>query len=607
MSGMCDYTFDELNRLKTVKPVGSSVPIATYVYDGVGNRESVTHDNGVVTSYGYNRRNRLTSIQHKLGATLLLGVAYTLDASGLRTGITETGQIERSVSYTYDGVKRLTNETVTQLGNDRRTAWTYDRTGNRLTQVKSIGPVGSPTGTATTAYVYDANDRLETETVSLTGSVPGATAGLTTYTYDAAGNTTKKVSPTETIDTIYDDANRMAELQTLAGDVTRYAYAHDGIRLSQTRDATGANPVTTHYLIDPNTAYAQVIEEVEQVGSGALSVKALYAVGDDRVRRYTPAVAGSGGNPGVPAGLRYYHADGLGSTRLLSDETGAATDRTTFEAFGEIDAAASMQTSDNSFLYTGEQLDLNTGFYYLRARYMDPRAGRFAQQDAFMGIQRHPASIHKYAYGNNNPISMTDPSGNVSIAFVATSAAVIAVGAGILLADRYLPTFDKQKKVFVDFSKMNTGENNKFAVETEVLSILRNAYAEFGVQFSTSDRSARRSVILGGTGGGVWGDYGKTVFLTARVWTDSVIEDGIPHITRHRKLRKLSDAELGMAIGNFAAHEVGHSYGLDHIPRASYLTPEEQPLTIMDDNQLPEAMRLPWAPESLAYLRARFR
>jgi YD repeat-containing protein len=270
-----DYTFDELNRLKTVKPVGSSVPIATYVYDGVGNRESVTHDNGVVTSYGYNRRNRLTSIQHKLGATLLLGVAYTLDASGLRTGITETGQIERSVSYTYDGVKRLTNETVTQLGNDRRTAWTYDRTGNRLTQTKSLGPVGSPTGTATTAYVYDANDRLETETVSLTGTVPGATAGLTTYTYDAAGNTTKKVGPTETIDYVYDDANRMAELQTLAGDVTRYAYAHDGIRLSQTRDATGANPVTTHYLIDPNTAYAQVIEEVEQQGSGALTVKAL--------------------------------------------------------------------------------------------------------------------------------------------------------------------------------------------------------------------------------------------------------------------------------------------------------------------------------------------
>ena len=302
-----DYTFDDLNRLHTVTPSTSSVPIATYAYDGVGNRASVTHDTGVTTSYSYNRRNRLTGIQHKLGATVLLGLAYTLDASGLRTGIAETGTIDRTVTYAYDGIKRLTSESVVQLGNDRRTGWTYDKTGNRLTQTKQLGPTGSPTGTASTAYVYDANDRLDTETLSLSGTVPGATAGTTTYTFDAAGNTTRKVSPTGTIDYVYDDANRLAELQTLAGDVTRYAYAHDGTRLSQTSDATGANPVTTHYLVDPNHAYAQVIEEAEQQGSGTPTLKALYAVGDDRIRRYTPAVAGSGGGPSIPAGLRYYH------------------------------------------------------------------------------------------------------------------------------------------------------------------------------------------------------------------------------------------------------------------------------------------------------------
>ncbi|WP_386067933.1 putative Ig domain-containing protein [Tahibacter sp. UC22_41] len=340
-----DYTFDDLNRLATVKPSTSSTPIATYGYDGVGNRASVTHDNGVTTSYSYNRRNRLTGIQHKLGATVLLGLAYTLDASGLRTGIAESGQVNRTVTYAYDGIKRLSSESVVQLGNDRRTSWTYDKTGNRLTQTKQLGPSGSPTGTASTAYVYDANDRLDTETLSLSGTVPGAAAGTTTYTYDAAGNTTKKVSPTETVDYVYDDANRLAELQTLAGDVTRYAYAHDGTRLSQTSDATGANPVTTHYLVDPNTAYAQVIEEAEQQGSGTPTLKALYAIGDDRIRRYTPAVAGSGGGPSIPAGLRYYHADGLGSTRLLTDDTAAITDHLTYEAFGEVDAAASAQTS----------------------------------------------------------------------------------------------------------------------------------------------------------------------------------------------------------------------------------------------------------------------
>ncbi|WP_257386148.1 RHS repeat-associated core domain-containing protein, partial [Tahibacter caeni] len=204
----------------------------------------------------------------------------------------------------------------------------------------------------------------------------------------------------------------------LAGEVTRYAYAHDGTRLSQTTDATGANPVTTHYLVDPNTAYAQVIEEAEQQGSGTPTLKALYAVGDDRIRRYTPAVAGSGGNPGIPAGLRYYHADGLGSTRLLTDETAAITDHLTYEAFGELDAAASLQTSDNAFMYTGEQWDPNAGFYYLRARYMDPKAGRFTQQDSFAGFDAEPISLHKYLYAGADAVNGRDPSGHMTLSEV---------------------------------------------------------------------------------------------------------------------------------------------------------------------------------------------
>jgi RHS repeat-associated protein len=175
------------------------------------------------------------------------------------------------------------------------------------------------------------------------------------------------------------------------------------------------NPVTTHYLVDPNHAYAQVIEEAEQQGSAAPTVKALYAVGDDRIRRYTPAVAGSGGGPSIPAGLRYYHADGLGSTRLLTDDTAAVTDQLTYEAFGELDAAASVQTSDNAFMYTGEQFDPNSGFYYLRARYMDPGNGRFTQQDGFEGFKARPLSIAKYLYADGNPVSGVDPSGNMTL------------------------------------------------------------------------------------------------------------------------------------------------------------------------------------------------
>jgi RHS repeat-associated protein len=429
-----DYAYDNLNRLVTVTPQGATAPVAAYTYDEAGNRATLAYDNGSTTSYTYNRRNRLTGIRHKAGATLLLGIAYTLDPSGLRTGIHETGAINRQVSYTYDAVKRLTSESVIAASGDRRTSWVYDKTGNRLTQVQHIGPAGSETGSATTAYVYDANDRLTTETTTLTGSAPGSAAGQTTYTYDAAGNTIKKVAPDETLDYRYDDANRLAELETLAGEVTRYAYTHDGIRLSQTRDATSAAPTTTHYLIDPNQPYAQVIEESTQQGTSAPSLAAAYVIGDDRIRRYNPAVPATGGNPTIPAGLRYYHADGLGSTRLLTDEASAVTDHYAYHAFGEIDPSATQQSSDNTFLFTGEQLDPNSGFYYLRARHANPANGRFTQQDTFMGFDMRPVSLHKYLYGDADPPNKIDPSGYMSLS--ETSAAQNIQGNLVTLATR---------------------------------------------------------------------------------------------------------------------------------------------------------------------------
>jgi RHS repeat-associated protein len=123
---------------------------------------------------------------------------------------------------------------------------------------------------------------------------------------------------------------------------------------------------------------------------------------------------------------------------LLTDEAGAVTDKTTFEAFGEIDTAASLQTSDNSFLYTGEQLDPNTGFVYLRARYLNPGSGRFTQQDAFAGLFVDPRTLHKYAYANADPVNGVDPSGNMTLIDVSSN-----WGATLNSLGRVVSTFDK--------------------------------------------------------------------------------------------------------------------------------------------------------------------
>ncbi len=65
----------------------------------------------------------------------------------------------------------------------------------------------------------------------------------------------------------------------------------------------------------------------------------------------------------------------------------------------------------NEFRYAGEQFDPNIAFYYLRARWMDPSAGRFMSADPLEGYQYLPFSYHKYLYANICPISFYDPSG----------------------------------------------------------------------------------------------------------------------------------------------------------------------------------------------------
>ncbi len=64
-----------------------------------------------------------------------------------------------------------------------------------------------------------------------------------------------------------------------------------------------------------------------------------------------------------------------------------------------------------ALLHSGEQFDSDLQQYYLRARYYDPSNGRFNRIDPFGGNYSDPQSLHKYAYGQEDPINAVDPTG----------------------------------------------------------------------------------------------------------------------------------------------------------------------------------------------------
>lgn len=359
-----DYSYDALNRLKTVKdnrlPMGANV--TNYNYDEAGNLQNYVYPNQITTSYNYNSLNRLTNLTVSNAITNLSSYAYTLGAAGNRTQVLENGN--RTVAYTYDDLYRLTGETITNdpAGNNGQVGYVYDSVGNRQTRTSSLPQIPSQT------FSYDANDRVSSDTFDNNGNTVAQNGNV--YAFDFEN-----------------------KLTSLNNGQTTFVYDGDGNRVSKT-----SGGVTTNYLIDTNnhTGYAQVVEELQ---GGTVTKQFTY--GHDLISQRTGA------------NVSFYQYDGHGSVRQLTDQSGAVTDTYTYDAFGNLIARTG--STANDYLYAGEQFDANLGFYYLRARYMNPSNGRFQSMDSFEGKKNDPISLHKYIYANANPPNKIDTSGHESI------------------------------------------------------------------------------------------------------------------------------------------------------------------------------------------------
>jgi RHS repeat-associated protein len=293
-------------------------------------------------------------------------------------------------SYTYDAAGRRTLA-LAALG--VRTSYAYDAAGQLVREWRGAGPLPAD---ATFSYDPAGNRTLLLDSGQRTTSVYDAAnqqlldlsaAGRTTYGYDPAGNRTRREGPSAVTYYAWDAHNRLTQAEPVGGPVT-YAYDGDGRR---TRRQTPTE--ARRYVYD----FEKVLQDTDDAGL----TQRQYASTEEQ---YGELLSAYGGGQ-----ARYFAPDGLGSTDALLAPDGSVPDRWAYRAFGL--ESHTLGGDDNRFTWVGSQGyydDREAGLYFLRARYYDPAAARFASPDP-EGFAAGDANLYRYAF--NDPVNHTDPSG----------------------------------------------------------------------------------------------------------------------------------------------------------------------------------------------------
>ncbi|MGB2866927.1 MAG: RHS repeat-associated core domain-containing protein, partial [Bacteroidota bacterium] len=395
------YAYDLLGRsLQIDLPASKWEDVSvTYSYDQMGRVTKVGRlDGDPVANYTYGSSGQMaTEVLNPSGGGGSKTRTFTYNPQGLITGISNSLYSE-SLSYSsggynnnegfYHGLIASTTSSYYAGGPSSLTySYQYDNFGRLIVADNTLSDmdIGVGSGNATT---YDANGNIDSlkrggGTKQAYNYYPGKNQVQNTdgsgndYGYNETGSVTSTVS--KSLSLSYDAFTQMTITETKSGVTTYFQYEANKERVYTERSGT-------------KKVYLRGLEDYPIMTKSSNGVEQVFVYG--------------------PTGLiamrddetwYYVHKDHLGSTRLLSNGSGAAVTTYDFDAMGT-QRRDSVNVSV-PYQFTGQEFDEGVVLHNFRARMYDSDLGYFYAPDpAHQGFA-------PYGYVGGNPISFVDPTG----------------------------------------------------------------------------------------------------------------------------------------------------------------------------------------------------
>lgn len=405
---------DPRARIDTIGDAASMTPITQYVYDLANNVTGRGARNGVVALSTYDADDHVLTLDHTIGMQRVVGFTYGYDNEGNRLYEGRLHNPSHAEAYSYDALDRLIDYRV-----------------------------GPPMGMATSQTVYDLdpvgnwNQKVKNgvtenrahNAVNEITAIQINAGPITSLTYDLNGN----MLSDSNFSYVYDEENRITHVDNITGmiPVPVADYQYDALGRRVKKKTYPGIPTETHYLYDDT----RVIEEQD----AASDTQATYVYGNYVDEVLTMDRGGQ---------TYYYHQNALYSPHALTNAAGLTVEGYEYDAYGRqtlfapglngvVDFGGDDSVTiggssllDNPYLYTGRELDSETGLYYYRARQYDPIKGRFLQRDPI----GYEDGLNLYEYVKSNPLRYTDPYGRWTWKGVACRATCWGLGGAVCAA-----------------------------------------------------------------------------------------------------------------------------------------------------------------------------